>query len=47
MSSLEFKFKKIDERRNDLLEEINHNNLMGEKYKKNPWTFAYFSFNSY
>ena len=33
MSSLEFRSGKIDERRN-LLEEIKHNDLMSEKYKK-------------
>ena len=32
--SLEFIFKKIDETRNYLLEEINHNDLISEKYKK-------------
>ena len=34
MSSLTFRLKKIDWARNYLLEEINHNNLMSEKYKK-------------
>ena len=34
MSSLEFRLKKIDETRNYLLEEIKHNDLMSEKYKK-------------
>ena len=34
MSILEFRFKKIDETRNNLLEKINHNNLMSEKHKK-------------
>ena len=33
MSSLEFRLRKIDERKN-LLEEIKHNDLMSEKYKK-------------
>ena len=32
--SLEFRFRKIDERRNYLLYEIKHNDLMSEKYKK-------------
>ena len=34
MSSLKFRFKKIDETRNYLLEKINHNVLMNEKHKK-------------
>ena len=34
MSSLEFRLEKIDETRNYLLEEIKHNDLMSEKYKK-------------
>ena len=34
MSIRVFKLKKIDETRNCLLEEINHDNLMSEKYKK-------------
>ena len=34
MSSLKFRFKKLDETRNYLLDEINHNDLMSEKYKK-------------
>ena len=33
-ASLEFRFKKIDETRNNLLEDIKHNDLMSEKYKK-------------
>ena len=33
-ASLEFRFKKIDETRNYLLDEIEHNNLINEKYKK-------------
>ena len=33
MSVLESRLKKIDETRNDLLEEINHNDLMNEKYE--------------
>ena len=33
MSSLEFRLRKIDERKN-LLEEIKHNDLMSEKYKR-------------
>ena len=31
---LQFRFKEVDEARNYLLEEINHNDLMSEKYKK-------------
>ena len=34
MSSLEFRLKKADETRIYLLDEINHNDLMSEKYKK-------------
>ena len=34
MSSLEFILKKIDQTRNCLLEEINHNGLTSEKYKR-------------
>ena len=34
MSNLEFSFKRIDEARNYLLEEINHNDLMSKKFKK-------------
>ena len=34
MSSLQFGLKQIDEARNYLLNEIKHNDLMGEKYKK-------------
>ena len=34
MSSLEFKFKKVDETRNFLSDRINHNDLMSEKHKK-------------
>ena len=33
-TSLEFRLRKIDETRNYLLEEIKHNDLMSEKYKK-------------
>ena len=32
--SLEFRLRKIDETRNYLLDEIKHNDLMSEKYKK-------------
>ena len=32
--SLEFRLRKIDETRNDLLDETKHNDLMSEKYKK-------------
>ena len=41
MSSLKFRFKEIDKRRNCLLEEIKHNNLMSQKYKK---TFKYLNY---
>ena len=34
MSSLEFRFKKIDEARNCLIEEIKYNDLMSEEHKK-------------
>ena len=34
MSSLRFRLRKIDETRNYLLDEIKHNDLMSEKYKK-------------
>ena len=34
MSSRKFRFKKLDETRNYLLDEINHNDLISEKYKK-------------
>ena len=33
-ASLQLKLRKVDETRNYLLEEINHNNLISEKYKK-------------
>ena len=33
-ASLEFRLRKSDERRNHLLYEIKHNDLMSEKYKK-------------
>ena len=33
MASLEFRLKKIVETRNDLIEDIKHNDLMSEKYK--------------
>ena len=32
--SVEFRLREIDETRNYLLDEIKHNNLMKEKYKK-------------
>ena len=34
MSSREFRLRKIDEKRNYLLEGVKHNDLMSEKYKK-------------
>ena len=33
-ASLKFRLRKIDETRNNLSEEIKHNDLMGENYKK-------------
>ena len=33
-ASLEFRLRNTDETRNYLLDEINHNDLMSEKYKK-------------
>ena len=33
-ASLKFRLKKIDETKNYILEEIKHNNLMSQKYKK-------------
>ena len=33
-ASLEFRFRKTVETRNYVLDEIKHNNLMSEKYKK-------------
>ena len=41
MSVLESRLKKIDETRNDLLEEINYNYLMNEKYEK---TYKYLNY---
>ena len=40
-ASLEFRLRKIDETRNYLLDEIKHNDLLSEKYKK---TCKYLSF---
>ena len=34
MESLEFKLRKIDETRNDVLEEIKYNELINEKHEK-------------
>ena len=34
VASLKFRLRKIDETRNYLLDEIKHNGLMSEKYKK-------------
>ena len=33
-ASLQFRFKKNDKTRNDLLDEMKHNDSMSEKYKK-------------
>ena len=41
-ASLDFRFKKIDETRNCLLEVIKHNALMGEKHKKVCRALNYF-----
>ena len=50
MSNIELRFQKINESRNYLLEEIKHNDLMSEKYKKTCKHLNYvdhnFSFNS-
>ena len=40
-SDIEFRLRKIDETRNYLLDEINHNNLANEKYKK---TYKYLNY---
>ena len=40
-ASLEFRFKKIDETRNYLLDKIKYNDLMSEKYKK---TYKYLNY---
>ena len=40
-ASLEFRLRKIDERRNYILDEIKHNDLMSEKCKK---TFKYLNY---
>ena len=44
MSSLNFRLKKIDETINHLLEEVKHNDLMGEKYKN---TYKYLNYVEY
>ena len=41
MSSLKFRLTIIDETRNYILKEINHNDLISEKYKK---TWEYFNY---
>ena len=41
MSSLEFRFKKIDETRNYLLEETKNNDLIIEKYSKTSMCLNY------
>ena len=43
-AALEFRFKKIDETRNHLLEEIKNNDLMSEKYKKKCRALNYFGY---
>ena len=40
-TSLEFRFKKIDETRNYILEEIQHNELISKKHKKTCTTLNY------
>ena len=42
MTSLEFRFKKIDETRKYLLDKINYNDFMSEKYKKTCKYLNYF-----
>ena len=44
MSSLEFRLKKIDEAMHYVIEEIRHNDLLGEKYKK---TWKYLNHNKH
>ena len=39
--SLEFRLKKNDETRNYLLDELKHNNLMSEQYKKTSYYLNY------
>ena len=47
-ASLSFRLRKINERRNYRLDEINRNDLMSEKTCKHLcWTLAYISINSY
>ena len=41
-ASLEFRFKKVDETRNYLLEEIKHNDLISKKYEKTCKYLNYF-----
>ena len=43
-ASLEFRFRKIDETRKYILDEMKHNDLMSEKYKK---TCKYLNFVGY
>ena len=43
-ASLEFRLRKIDETKNYLLNEINHNDLMRKNYKK---TYAYLNYVRY
>ena len=38
------KYKKIDEAKNDILEEIKHNELMGEKHEKVCRTLNYIDY---
>ena len=40
-ASLEFRLRKIDETKNYLLDEIKHNDVMSEKYKK---TYKYLNY---
>ena len=40
-ASLDFRLRKIDETRNDLLHEIKHNDLMNKKYKR---TYKYLNY---
>ena len=44
MTSLQFRFKSIDETRNFILDDIKHNDLLSEKYRK---TCKYLSYVEY
>ena len=42
MASLDYRLKKIDEKRNCFFEKLKHNYLMGEKHEKVCWALNYF-----